>query len=98
MYIREYQNVPRKQDIEALVSEMDDIRKKNGVIPRRVIMLFSAPADYSGLPDGSYEALTGGFDLPGKKGEKLNIQAVAEVGREYYDFVPFIPELRNMLP
>jgi hypothetical protein len=98
MYIREYQNVPRKQDIEALVSEMDDIRKKNGVIPRRVIMLFSAPADYSGLPDGSYDALTGGFDLPGKKGEKLNIQAVAEVGRDYYDFVPFIPELRNMLP
>jgi hypothetical protein len=98
LYIREYKKTPREQDIESLVSEIDDIRRKNGVIPRRVIMVFSAPADYSGLPENAYDSLTEGFALPGKRGEKLNIQAVAEVGGEYYDFVPFIPELKNMLP
>jgi hypothetical protein len=98
MYIREYRKPPKRLEIESLVAEMEDIRRRNKVIPRRVIMVFSAPSDYSGLPESSYEALTEGFALPGKKGEKMNIQAVAEVGGEYYDFVPFIPELRNMLP
>jgi len=98
LFVKEYGMIPGKKDVDDLVEALADIHKVTKVLPRRVVMVFKAPSSYKGLPDDAYEMLVQGVPSPMRKGDMLNVQAVAEVGGKYYDFVPFIPELRNMLP
>jgi len=98
LYIKEYTRVPTVNDIESLVQDLQDVTRVSRVRPRRVVMLFKASKEYAGLSDDAYDMLIQGIQMPGKGKETLNLQAVAEVAGQHYDFVPFIPEMRNMLP
>lgn len=98
MFVREYPNPPSKEDLERLKKELREFYARSKIYPNRVVMLFRAGDDYSGLEEELYEKLVNGEVRLGGSGRRLNIQAVGELEEGNYEFVPFIPEIPRMLP
>ncbi|MGA1821872.1 MAG: hypothetical protein ACMUIG_05040 [Thermoplasmatota archaeon] len=99
LFIREFRTVPRKSDIEQLTKELSDLHSKTKLHPNRVVVIFRARSNYSGVDDDIYEMIVDNdLSLDGKGRKRLNIQLVGELSEGVYEFIPFIPELPNMLP
>ncbi len=99
LLIREYKRGPTEKELMKLLSDLRSIRSKQGLHPNRVVMLFKAGSAYRGLDEAVYERIVEEkVDLAGKGRSHVNLQAVAELKDGSYEFIPFIPELPNLLP
>ena len=99
LFIKELKHIPRGEDIERILNELDDIYRAHGVLPARVSIIFRAPPSYRGIPEDLYRTLVDeGVYLPGRRGKRLNFQVVAELEDGTYEFIPVIPDLPNILP
>jgi hypothetical protein len=99
IYIREFKKSPEMDDLKALIRELDDITANGKAYPHRVIMLMKGGRSYSGIDEDVYDKLTeGNIWLKGHKDKKINLQVVVELPTGHYEFIPFIPELPNILP
>jgi hypothetical protein len=99
LFIREYKKAPTEKNIKKMVKELGDIYQRTKIYPNRVIMIFKARSGYRGLDDDAYDWLVDEkIKLPGQLKRLLNIQVVAELPEGTYEFVPFIPELKDYLP
>jgi hypothetical protein len=99
LYIKEFKRAPDERDIRDLVKELTDIYQKNRIYPNRVMMLFKARSGYKGLDDDAYDWLVEDrIKIPGQLKRHVNIQVVTELPEGTYEFVPFIPELKDYLP
>lgn len=99
LYIKEYRHVPNEKDIRSLMREITDIFQKNKIYPNRVVLIFKAKSGYSGLEDEVYDWLVDEkIKIPGQLKRHVNIQVVAELVEGTYEFIPFIPELKDYLP
>ncbi|HHD16274.1 MAG TPA: hypothetical protein ENK47_06150 [Euryarchaeota archaeon] len=99
LYVREYENPPGFDDLKSLLDELHDIFRRTGVYPNRVVMLYKAGSNYRGIDDRLYDRLTAGkISLKGKRKQRINLQLAVELRSGHYEFIPFIPELPNLLP
>ncbi len=99
LYIKEYQRAPKEKEIRTLVKELTDIYQKNKIYPNRVVMIFKAKGSYGGLDDEVYDWLVDErIKIPGQLKRHVNIQVIAELPDNTYEFIPFIPELKDYLP
>ena len=99
LFIREYKRAPTELNIKKMVKELTDIYQGTRIYPNRVVMIFKAGSGYRGLEDEAYDRLVDEkIKIPGQLKRHVNFQVVAELPEGTYEFVPFIPELKDYLP
>jgi hypothetical protein len=97
--MREYKKAPTEKNIKKMVKELTDIYQRTKIYPNRVVLIFKAGGGYRGLEDDAYDWLVDEkIQIPGQLKRHVNIQVVAELPEGTYEFVPFIPELKDYLP
>jgi hypothetical protein len=86
--VRTYDHVPRIEDVKELWHAADDVARRDGRLPRRVVALVTADLDELDVDDIVYDFLME-HPLEDKRGERVrSLQIVAEVeGR--YSVLPF---------
>lgn len=98
-FLREYKKTPTEKNIKKMVRELTDLYQRTKIYPNRVVMIFKAGGGYRGLEDDAYDWLVEEkIKIPGQLKRHVNIQVVAELPEGTYEFVPFIPELKDYLP
>jgi hypothetical protein len=98
-FLREYKKAPTVKNIKKMVSELTDIYQRTKIYPNRVVLIFKAKGGYRGLEDEAYDWLVEEkIVIAGQLKRHVNFQVVAELPEGNYEFIPFIPELKDYLP
>jgi hypothetical protein len=99
LYIKEYKRSPDMDDLKGLVKDLEDITGNGAAYPNRVVMLIKGGSSYVGIDDKVYDMLAEGkVFLKGNKDKKINLQIAVELPTGHYEFIPFVPELPEILP
>jgi hypothetical protein len=86
--VRAFDHVPSTEELRALRTSSEDVAKKEGTLPRRVVALIDAEIDDLEIDDETYEFLMESpiLDEAGERGK--SVQIVAEV-EGHYSVLPF---------
>ncbi len=99
LYLREYKRSPTMDDLKNIVRDLDDITANGRAYPHRVVMIIKGASSYAGIDNEVYDKIIEGkIWLKGHNNQRINLQIAVELPTGKYEFIPFVPELPNVLP